>query len=52
MANFGPGSAEEGDENCCGKGTDDFDMSDEEGDFLAGRISPCTFRLWAEGCER
>ncbi|KPM35131.1 hypothetical protein AK830_g11449 [Neonectria ditissima] len=32
--------------------TDDFFISDDEGDPLDGRISPCTFRLWAEGCER
>lgn len=32
--------------------TDEFVISDDEGDPLDGRISPCTFRLWAEGCER
>ncbi|KAK7403569.1 hypothetical protein QQX98_010662 [Neonectria punicea] len=32
--------------------TEDFFISDDEGDPLDGRISPCTFRLWAEGCER
>ncbi|CAM1504214.1 Fc.00g018050.m01.CDS01 [Cosmosporella sp. VM-42] len=30
----------------------DFYISDDEGDPHEGRISPCTFRLWAEGCER
>ncbi|KAH8735155.1 hypothetical protein BGZ61DRAFT_528377 [Ilyonectria robusta] len=32
--------------------TEEFVLSDDEGDPLDGRISPCTFRLWAEGCER
>lgn len=32
--------------------SDNFDISDDEGDLQEGRISPCTFRLWAEGCER
>ncbi|KAJ6442002.1 cytokinesis regulator [Purpureocillium lavendulum] len=26
-----------------------YDVSDEEGDAVDGRISPCTFRLWAAG---
>lgn len=29
-----------------------FGASDQEGDSATGRISPCTFRLWAEGCTR
>ncbi|KAH6688609.1 hypothetical protein F5X68DRAFT_255596 [Plectosphaerella plurivora] len=29
-----------------------YDISDEEGDPESGRISPCTFRLLAEGCQR
>ncbi|KAM5355663.1 hypothetical protein ACJ41O_002309 [Fusarium nematophilum] len=30
----------------------EFYVSDNEGTPSDGRISPCTFRLWAEGCER
>ncbi|KAF7559889.1 hypothetical protein G7046_g4270 [Stylonectria norvegica] len=37
-------------------GVEDWDesfiISDDEDDPLDGRISPCTFRLWAEGCKR
>ncbi|KAF9877679.1 replication factor RFC1 C terminal domain-containing protein [Colletotrichum karsti] len=29
---------------------EEFDISDDEGDPDSGRISPCTFRLLAEGC--
>ena len=32
--------------------TELFCISDEEGDSDDGRISPCTFRLWAEGCAK
>lgn len=28
-----------------------FYISDDEGDPEDGRISPCTFRFWAEGCS-
>ncbi|OHE99183.1 hypothetical protein CORC01_05464 [Colletotrichum orchidophilum] len=28
----------------------EYDISDDEGDPASGRISPCTFRLLAEGC--
>ncbi|KAF4983132.1 hypothetical protein FZEAL_1399 [Fusarium zealandicum] len=31
---------------------DEFYISDNEGTPSDGRISPCMFRLWAEGCER
>ncbi|ODA81688.1 hypothetical protein RJ55_00190 [Drechmeria coniospora] len=29
--------------------SDLYDISDDEGDSRDGRISPCTFRLWADG---
>lgn len=29
---------------------EDYEISDDEGDPETGRISPCTFRLLAEGC--
>ncbi|POR38998.1 Uncharacterized protein TPAR_00810 [Tolypocladium paradoxum] len=29
--------------------SDNYDVSDEEGDPKDGRVSPCTFRLWATG---
>lgn len=31
---------------------EEFDISDDEGDPEAGRISPCTFRHLAQGCQR
>ncbi|PNH39185.1 hypothetical protein VD0004_g7697 [Verticillium dahliae] len=31
---------------------EEYDISDDEGDPRAGRISPCTFRALAEGCTR
>ncbi|KAM0330545.1 hypothetical protein ACHAQA_003492 [Verticillium albo-atrum] len=31
---------------------DEYDISDDEGDPRDGRISPCTFRAFAEGCTR
>ncbi|KAH7156810.1 hypothetical protein EDB81DRAFT_854851 [Dactylonectria macrodidyma] len=40
------------DQNEAYNSTEEFIISDDEGDRLDGRISPCTFRLWAEGCER
>lgn len=30
----------------------EYDISDDEGDPESGRISPCTFRLLAEGCAK
>ncbi|KAK1970492.1 hypothetical protein LY78DRAFT_744415 [Colletotrichum sublineola] len=30
----------------------EYDVSDNEGDPASGRISPCTFRLLAEGCAK
>ncbi|KAK2001312.1 hypothetical protein LX36DRAFT_736400 [Colletotrichum falcatum] len=30
----------------------EYDVSDDEGDPASGRISPCTFRLLAEGCAK
>ncbi|KAK2025997.1 hypothetical protein LX32DRAFT_623485 [Colletotrichum zoysiae] len=30
----------------------EYDISDDEGDPASGRISPCTFRLLAEGCAK
>ncbi|KAK1595021.1 uncharacterized protein LY79DRAFT_511431 [Colletotrichum navitas] len=30
----------------------EYDVSDDEGDPVSGRISPCTFRLLAEGCVK
>ncbi|TDZ37855.1 hypothetical protein C8035_v001189 [Colletotrichum spinosum] len=30
----------------------EYDISDDEGDPESGRISPCTFRLLAEGCSK
>ena len=30
----------------------DFEYSDDEDDIEEGRISPCTFRLWAEGSQK
>ncbi|KAJ5011018.1 hypothetical protein K4K57_006327 [Colletotrichum sp. SAR 10_99] len=31
---------------------EEYDISDDEGDPESGRVSPCTFRLLAEGCSR
>ncbi|KAF6819945.1 hypothetical protein CSOJ01_01013 [Colletotrichum sojae] len=31
---------------------EEYDISDDEGDPESGRLSPCTFRLFAEGCSR
>ncbi|KAH9907918.1 hypothetical protein F4778DRAFT_797998 [Xylariomycetidae sp. FL2044] len=31
---------------------DDFDSDDEEAGMETGRISPCTFLHWSQGCER
>ncbi|KZL69430.1 hypothetical protein CT0861_09356 [Colletotrichum tofieldiae] len=30
----------------------EYDVSDDEGDPASGRISPCTFRVLAEGCAK
>lgn len=31
---------------------DEYDISDDEGDPMDGRISPCTYLAWAEGSKR